>query len=50
LHLFFSVIDQIFLKDQKKRSQFGQHVQNGRPVNTVTASFNIIMKQMTKIS
>ena len=37
-----SVIDRITLNDRKKLSQFGHNVRKGRPVNTVTTSFNII--------
>ena len=44
---FSSHRPKFFWNDQKTLSQFGHNVWNGRLVNTVMASFNTVMGQMT---
>jgi len=51
LGLFFSVIDgNAFQMTEKKLSHFGQNVSKYRLMNTVTASFNTTVRQMTEMS
>jgi len=45
--LFFSVIDR---NDRKKLSYFGQSARKYKLMNTVMASFNTIVRQMTEMS
>jgi len=48
---FIRCIDPIFFwKDRKKLSQFGQNVRKGRLVNTVSANFNTIIRQVAEMS
>jgi len=48
---FYSVYrPNFFWKDRKKLSQFGQNVRKGRLVNTVSANFNTIIRQVAEMS
>jgi len=47
--VFFTQRPNFLKNDRKKLSQFGHNVRKGRLVNTVTASFNTIMGQMTEM-